>query len=124
MTNSQAHSHSMGQEDGEIWTGQALLQPISFKSDRLLAVLDRDVTPFDVSQAAEPLKEGFDIFVRAGCERQESDLPDLAWLLRENTERHCKRTRAKRNNQFATCIQFAPPESARLLCPITKWTTD
>ena len=26
----------MGQEDGEIWTGQALLQPISFKSDRLL----------------------------------------------------------------------------------------
>ena len=26
----------MGQEYGEIWSGQALLQPISFKSDRLL----------------------------------------------------------------------------------------
>ena len=31
----------MGQEGGEIWAGQALLQPISFKSDRLLG----DATP-------------------------------------------------------------------------------
>ncbi len=36
MTILQANSHSIGQKSGEIWTGQALLQPISFKSDRLL----------------------------------------------------------------------------------------
>jgi hypothetical protein len=36
LTDSPAHGHSMGQEDGETWTGQALLQPISFKADRLL----------------------------------------------------------------------------------------
>jgi len=37
LTNSQANSRSIGQEGGEIWIGQALLQPISFKPDRLLA---------------------------------------------------------------------------------------
>jgi hypothetical protein len=31
------NSHSIAQKSGEIWTGQANLQPISFKSDRLLA---------------------------------------------------------------------------------------
>ncbi|MSQ74121.1 MAG: DUF3592 domain-containing protein [Betaproteobacteria bacterium] len=36
LTNSQAHGYSMGQEDGEIGTRQALLQPISFSHDRLL----------------------------------------------------------------------------------------
>ncbi|MDE2367223.1 MAG: hypothetical protein KGM95_09855, partial [Betaproteobacteria bacterium] len=30
-----ANSCSIGQKSGEIWTGRTLLQPISFKSDRL-----------------------------------------------------------------------------------------
>jgi hypothetical protein len=34
----QANSRSIGQKSGEICTGQADLQPISFKSDRLLAI--------------------------------------------------------------------------------------
>jgi len=33
----QVNSYSIDQKSGEIWTGQANLQPISFKSDRLLA---------------------------------------------------------------------------------------
>jgi hypothetical protein len=33
----QVNSHSIDQKSGEIWTAQADLQPISFKSDRLLA---------------------------------------------------------------------------------------
>ncbi len=33
----QVNSRSIDQKSGEIWTGQANLQPISFKSDRLLA---------------------------------------------------------------------------------------
>ena len=46
LTISPGNSYSIAQESGEIWTGQALvlgrcgrgnLQPISFKSDRLLA---------------------------------------------------------------------------------------
>ncbi|PIY01580.1 MAG: hypothetical protein COZ23_02430 [Hydrogenophilales bacterium CG_4_10_14_3_um_filter_58_23] len=32
----QVNSRSIDQKSGEIWTGQADLQPISFKSDRLL----------------------------------------------------------------------------------------
>src|SRR3970040_2121006 len=32
----QVNSHSIDQKSGEIWTAQADLQPISFKSDRLL----------------------------------------------------------------------------------------
>ncbi len=36
LTILQANSYSIGQKSGEIWTGQTLLQPISFKSDRLL----------------------------------------------------------------------------------------
>ena len=32
----QVNSYSIDQKSGEIWTGQANLQPISFKSDRLL----------------------------------------------------------------------------------------
>jgi hypothetical protein len=32
----QVNSHSIDQKSGEIWTGQADLQPISFKSDRPL----------------------------------------------------------------------------------------
>ena len=39
MTILQANSHSIDQKNGEIWTGQALLQPISFKSDRLIDCL-------------------------------------------------------------------------------------
>jgi len=31
----QVNSRSIDQKSGEIWTGQADLQPISFKSDRL-----------------------------------------------------------------------------------------
>ena len=30
------YTHSIDQKSGEIWTGQALLRPITFKSDRLL----------------------------------------------------------------------------------------
>ncbi|SEO51802.1 hypothetical protein SAMN05216316_0393 [Nitrosovibrio sp. Nv6] len=33
-----ANSYSIGRKSGEIWTSQTLLQPISFKSDRLLEV--------------------------------------------------------------------------------------
>jgi hypothetical protein len=33
----QVNSHSIGQKNGEICTSQADLQPISFKSDRLLS---------------------------------------------------------------------------------------
>ena len=36
MTISQAHSGTMGQETGEIWTAETLLQPILPTSDRLL----------------------------------------------------------------------------------------
>lgn len=38
MTILQVNSHSIDQKSGEIWTAQANLQPISFKSDRLLGV--------------------------------------------------------------------------------------
>ncbi len=36
LTILKANSYSIGRKSGEIWTGQTLLQPISFKSDRLL----------------------------------------------------------------------------------------
>ena len=36
LTVLQVNSRSIEQKNGEIWTGQADLQPISFKSDRLL----------------------------------------------------------------------------------------
>jgi len=36
----QVNSYSIDQKSGEIWTGQANLQPISFKSDRLLGAED------------------------------------------------------------------------------------
>ena len=36
LTILQVNSHSIDQKSGEIWTGQALLRPITFKSDRLL----------------------------------------------------------------------------------------
>ncbi|MFZ3043280.1 MAG: hypothetical protein WA108_16090, partial [Thiobacillus sp.] len=39
LTILQGNSRSIAQKSGEIWTGQANLQPISFKSDRLLAVV-------------------------------------------------------------------------------------
>jgi hypothetical protein len=35
---SQGNSHSIAQESSEIWADQVGLQPISFKSDRLLSV--------------------------------------------------------------------------------------
>jgi len=38
LTILQGNSRSIAQKSGETWTGQADLQPISFKSDRLLAV--------------------------------------------------------------------------------------
>ncbi len=41
LTILQANSCSIGQKGGEIWTGQTLLQPISFKSDRLLRLIQR-----------------------------------------------------------------------------------
>jgi hypothetical protein len=36
LTISPVHSGTMGQESGEIWTAETLLQPIHPKSDRLL----------------------------------------------------------------------------------------
>ena len=36
----QVNSHSIDQKSGEIWTVQADLQPISFKPDRLLDIVD------------------------------------------------------------------------------------
>ena len=39
MTISPVHSGTMGQEIGEIWTAQMLLQPILPKPDRLLALI-------------------------------------------------------------------------------------
>jgi hypothetical protein len=38
LTILQVNSRFIDQKSGEIWTGQVDLQPISFKSDRLLAV--------------------------------------------------------------------------------------
>jgi hypothetical protein len=38
LTVLQVNSRSIDQKSGEIWTGQVDLQPISFKSGRLLAV--------------------------------------------------------------------------------------
>jgi hypothetical protein len=40
LTILQGNSRSIAQKNGEIWTGQANLQPISFKSDRLLGKAD------------------------------------------------------------------------------------
>jgi len=34
----QVNSHSIDQKSGKIWTGQADLQPISFKPDKLLGM--------------------------------------------------------------------------------------
>jgi len=39
----QVNSHSIDQKNGEIWTGQVDLQPISFKSDRLLEQAAHDL---------------------------------------------------------------------------------
>jgi hypothetical protein len=41
LTILQGNNRSIAQKSGEIWTGQANLQPISFKSDRLLGPLTR-----------------------------------------------------------------------------------
>ncbi len=49
LTILQANSYSIGQKSGEIWTGQTLLQPISFKSDRL-----PDIAITVETQAAPP----------------------------------------------------------------------
>jgi hypothetical protein len=38
LTILKANSHSIARKSGEICTAQALLQPISFKSDRLLVM--------------------------------------------------------------------------------------
>jgi hypothetical protein len=40
LTVLQGNSRSIAQESGEIWTGQTDLQPIYFKSDRLLAAVN------------------------------------------------------------------------------------
>ena len=45
MTILQGNSRSIAQKSGEIWTGQADLQPIYFKSDRLLGA---DPQPYGV----------------------------------------------------------------------------
>jgi len=41
----QVNSCSIDQKSGEIWTAQADLQPISFRSDRLLELSDMIVLP-------------------------------------------------------------------------------
>jgi len=40
LTILQGNSRSIAQKSGEIWTGQADLQPISFTSDRFLDVFN------------------------------------------------------------------------------------
>ncbi|MDE2366599.1 MAG: hypothetical protein KGM95_06660 [Betaproteobacteria bacterium] len=45
LTILQTNSCSIGQKSGEIWAGQTLLQPISFKSDRLLWPVNTYFTP-------------------------------------------------------------------------------
>ncbi|MEP7371174.1 MAG: hypothetical protein ABI659_03000 [Nitrosospira sp.] len=40
LTILKANSYSIDRKSGEIWTGLTLLQPIFFKSDRLLALPD------------------------------------------------------------------------------------
>ena len=47
LTILQVNSHSIDQKSGEIWTGQADLQPISFKSDRLLVIVGNPFFFFD-----------------------------------------------------------------------------
>jgi len=43
LTILQASSYSIGQKSGEICTGQVNLQPISFKTDRLLDVFPAEI---------------------------------------------------------------------------------
>ena len=60
MTISQAHSGTMGQESGEIWTAETLLQPILPTSDRLLV-------NEGAAESLELLGDGIDvIFCPAG----------------------------------------------------------
>jgi hypothetical protein len=53
LTISPGNSRSIAQESGEIWTGQADLQPISFKSDRLLAQPNPARSPCATGRSAE-----------------------------------------------------------------------
>ena len=49
LTISPGNSRSIAQESGEIWTAQPLLQPISFKSDRLLGADEHRMHEISVS---------------------------------------------------------------------------
>ena len=60
----------MGQEDGEICTGQALLQPISFRSDRLLGIVTRVASARDGVSAV--LCQPIEAVTRYGLIRCES----------------------------------------------------
>ena len=50
---SQGNSHSIAQESSEIWADQVDLQPISFKSERLLVSQPINFTMFDVPRIAD-----------------------------------------------------------------------
>ena len=52
----QVNSHSIDQKSGEIWAGQADLQPISFKSDRLLEGWDEGMIVAWAQRRAHPAK--------------------------------------------------------------------
>jgi len=66
LTNSQANNRSIGQEGGEIWIGQALLQPISFKSDRLLGNTNANDAREFVARLPELLRQnGCDALISA-----------------------------------------------------------
>ena len=62
MTISPGNSRSIAQESGEIWTAQPLLQPISFKSDRLLGggITERDGAHAILSNAQTGFATGLD----------------------------------------------------------------
>jgi hypothetical protein len=53
LTILQGNSRSIAQKSGEIWTVQANLQPISFKSDSLLGSIDK---------LSGPLRQLFKVF--------------------------------------------------------------
>ena len=74
MTILQANSYSIGQKSGEICTGQVNLQPISFKSDRLL-----DLVEVAIQMHADN-KLQFENWLISGMVGKVSDEQAAAWL--------------------------------------------
>jgi hypothetical protein len=70
------------------------------------AIFQQEVASFGVTQAAQPLAEGFGIRVRTGLDREKADAPDLALLLREGNER--RRAKRRKNKYGVTSIHPTP----------------